>query len=122
MAEKKTKSVAERKNEALKDLFNAVTDTDIFFADALGKLYLDGQELSTGEIISLGQEVRDFKDSRLYKVLYNTVKTKAMRTMFDKALTFDDMVSGKMLLLALDLHEKIMQSVTREYHKFLKEN
>ena len=98
------------KNRLIKHLFNTVTIGDIVTYDKGGSIYVDKQKLSQTEIDILGREARDFMESRLYKVLYGTVKDKAHKTMFQKSVTFDDMVSGKMILLSLDLQQKIINT------------
>jgi len=105
------------KNWLTNYLFNAVDPKDIFYDDGAGGLYLDGNKLSDDDILALGRQVRDFKETDLHKTLFGTVENRAKKTMFERSTNYNDMLSGKMLLLALDLQNKVMESISKEYDK-----
>ena len=109
------------KNRMLRYLFNMVTIDQIYTYNARGKHFIGGQELTIGEVKAIGQEIRDFRASRLYKILYSTVKHKAEQSLFVKGVTVDDFFAGKMTLLALDTQNKIMDKISASYEKQIRD-
>lgn len=101
------------KNKILKYLFNTVTVEDILISKR-GELIVDGNKLTEQEVSQLKAEAHYLKQSRLYSILSAIVVNKARRTMFERSLTFDDMLSGKMLLMADDLQKTIIDKLTEE--------
>ena len=69
--------------------------------------------LTKTEIRNLKSQVDFFRESQLYKLLMETPKDKAQQIMFQKSQTYDDMKSGKMLIFAIDILEKILQSIEK---------
>ena len=102
-----------RRNRLLKSLFNAVLPSDVVTYGSNGKIYVNREELSPDEIKNLAYQADNFMKSRLYDIIFGTLASKAHKTMFNKSLTFDDMVAGKMLLLALDTQKKIIKGFRR---------
>ena len=101
------------KNKLIKYLFNTVTVDDVL-VNKRGDIFIDGKKLSDKEMSNLRVEAQYLKESRLYAIMSSLVVNKAKRTMFERSMTFDDMVSGKMLLLADDLQKKIVDRLARD--------
>lgn len=83
-------------------------------ADRVGNsvsIKLGDKELSTSEVRTLKEEVKWYRQSNLYKIFQNTLKNKAQEVMFTKSITFDDMKSGKMCLLNIDIQENILKAI-----------
>lgn len=96
-------------NEKLQNLLGAVDERTIITMDKKnGLIYVGGERLNEPTILSLKAEAEYFSQSELWKILNETLKDQAQRTMFEKSLTFDDMRSGKMLLYNLSLQNKII--------------
>lgn len=99
--------------EPTPSLLYAVKETDIIASDKNGLIYVNGTRISPEALAKLQSEVKFFKDTDLFRVLFGTPKEHAMRIMFEQSKSWDDMVAGKMLLYALDLQQKIMHSIER---------
>ena len=109
------------KNRLVQSLFNVPTEDSIYTYNKAGKHFIDGVELTEGEIISIGQEVRNFRATRLYNILFSTVNRKAEKMMFHTGLTPDEMRGGRMLLMATNLQDKIMDKVSKTYEKQIRD-
>jgi hypothetical protein len=101
------------KNELLKEYFCAIVPEDIMTIDKLGKIKIDGIEISEGEKIALIEEAKFFRESRLYKIMMNTPKKMAMEAMYNLSQSYDDMKSGKMMLYNLSVQEKLINGILR---------
>lgn len=86
---------------------NAITGAD----GKAVRILLGGEQASVLEIKNLKEEVKFFKNSRLFRLLMNTKRQKAQEMMFIKSTSFDDMRSGKMCLFNIDLDEKILKAI-----------
>lgn len=107
-------------NKLLKKISNAIVVDDIIkvrsvrdkFGRAIDiKFYHRGQELSPLELRNLREEVIFIKNSQLWEIITNSLKEEARKAMNENALTFDDMRSGKLLLYAISLQEKIIDKL-----------
>lgn len=99
------------KNELLKEYFCAVVEDDILTIDKLGRLKINGVVLTPGEQNGLLEEAKFLYDSRLWKILINTPKARAMEIMFTKSENFEDMRNGKMMLYNLSLQENLVKTI-----------
>lgn len=102
----------EQIHHVLKDLLFAVTPSDVILASH-GIVYVNGEALTPTQLQNLQGEVELIRKTNLYKILFGTPKDVAMKIMFEKAQSFDDMRAGKMLLYALDLQQKVMETIMR---------
>jgi hypothetical protein len=73
------------------------------------------EKLTANEVRNLKEEVKFYKQTRLFKILQETPKSQAHEMMFKKAgLSGDaseDMKGGKYMLLNLDVQERIMSGI-----------
>lgn len=98
------------KNWALKSLIKAVIPEDIIIIRN-GIVYLNGEQIGESELKELKREASLIKELRLWKILTNTLRSDAQERMYNKAVNFDDMMAGKLLLYAIDLQEKIVNKL-----------
>jgi hypothetical protein len=107
-------------NRLLKKISNAVVVEDIIKAkpvrDTFGrvidiKFYLKGKELNLLDLKNLREEVKYLKETMIWKILTNSLKEEARKSMNENALNFDDMRQGKLLLYAISLQEKIIDKL-----------
>lgn len=75
------------------------------------QIKLGDRILNKTEIRNLQEQVRFYRESQLIQILQNTPKEMAQKTMFVKSETYDDMKSGKMLILAVDIQDKILKAI-----------
>ncbi len=106
------------KNRLLNYLLNTITIDELHtYNPKTGKHYLNSIELTEDEAANIGQQARNYRETLLYKILSSTVKNKAQKAMFEKSMSFDDMISGKMILFAIDLQDKIMDKFEASYKR-----
>jgi hypothetical protein len=96
-------------NYCLGHLFNAVTEDDYFYEDAVNK------KLMIGNIPASDQKLKNFKaeaqfmlQSELYPQLLKDLQYTANKKMFINSNNVDDMIFGKAVLFCIDvMHKKI---------------
>lgn len=76
-------------------------------------IFLKGEQISYSEAISLQQEVKFLKNTRIWSIMQETLKSHAYDTMVTKSKTFEDMRSGKLMLYNLNIQDKITSAVER---------
>lgn len=91
------------RNWALKDLVLQVTAEEVFTYTPQGKLFLNGKQLTEGEVKSLQGEIKFLEETRIWKVYQDTIAFQAKQKMFEKSITFDDMMAGKIMLKDLEI-------------------
>lgn len=101
------------KNKLLKEYFCAVVPEDVIIFDKIGQIWINGQKQTVGEISSLYEEAKFFKESRLYKILINHLKVMAMEVMYNKSESYDDMRNGKMMLYNLSVQQNIVNNILK---------
>lgn len=72
---------------------------------------IGGTVANSVEMKNLKEEVRYYKNMRLYEIFHNTLRQKAQEMMFQRSTTYEDMKSGKMCLFNLEIMEKILKAV-----------
>ncbi len=113
----KLHDIDELADKKLNDLLGFPNQTYILTHDkATGNFYLGGKIMEEGQVLELKSEAEFLKKSELWKILSETVKEIAERTMFTNSQTFDDMKSGKMLLYHLSFQNKNIE-LFRKYEK-----
>jgi hypothetical protein len=99
--------LAKKKLEAL---LNPVEwDRVIAFNPKTKSIYLGNVVADPVTMSNLQAEVQFLLESELWKILYNTPKAEAEKSMFVKGETLDDMKKGKTMLFVLDQQKKILE-------------
>jgi hypothetical protein len=99
------------KNWLLKELICQVNAEDVFTYTPQGTLFFGGKQLTEGEIRSLQNEVKFLEETRIWKVYQETLANQARERMFNKAQSYEDMYSGKLLLKNLEVMRDINKIV-----------
>ena len=98
------------KNYLTKHLFCTVVADDVMTIAGNGKLiFLKKEQIADSEWKMLAEEVKYFENTKLYKILYNTVAEQARLKMFEDSKTTDDMIFGKAMLFTADVQKNIMK-------------
>lgn len=97
----------------LPKLINAVTIKDIISYDKTG-IYLGGFPIVKDELGMLKEEIKFIEKTRMWGILTNTLAFKAIERIGEKSITFDDVWSGKMMLLNIELQKEIL-TVLKKY-------
>jgi hypothetical protein len=76
-----------------------------------GTVWLGRDRLTDTDISSLKAEAKALSESRLWVILQSTVGELARQTMFEQSQTFNDMLSGKLMLYSLQKIAKIVSLI-----------
>jgi hypothetical protein len=95
-------------NLTLKYLFPSVMENSVL-KEVGGVMYVGGEKMTDHDIANLTSECLFLKESRLWDVFMNTVKSQAREVMFERSKSFDDMLSGKLMLYNLDVLDSIVR-------------
>lgn len=102
--------------DALADLLTSFSPYNIFTSDKTGRsLFLETKKIPPERIGELKGDVMFLKKSQIWKILTDTIKYMAQETMFTKSKTYEDMITGKMMLYNISLMERILFLI--ESHK-----
>tara|TARA_R110000868_G_scaffold205126_4_gene453441 strand:- start:4161 stop:4520 length:360 start_codon:yes stop_codon:yes gene_type:complete len=75
--------------------------------------YLLGKEKMTpNQVAKLHSDARIIQDTDLWNILENTLRSQSYKMMFTKSQTFDDVLSGKLMLYNLDVMKKILDTLS----------
>lgn len=99
------------KNLLLKELLLQVVAEDVFTYSPKGALFLNNELLSESEIRSLQNEIKFLEETRIWKIYQNTLSQQAKDRMFEKAQSYEDMFSGKLMLKNLEIMRDINKIV-----------
>lgn len=100
------------KNWLLKELLLQVNAEEVFTYNPKGVLFLDNKSLTDGEVLSLQKEIKFLEETRIWKIYQGTLSQQAKDRMFEKAQSYEDMFSGKLMLKNLE--------VMRDVNKIIK--
>lgn len=98
-------------DKLLSYLYNTVDAREVITVTKGGLVKLGGEQISDAELFELAREVKSFRRSRLWKILTETLKDHAHRTMFTNSKNWEDMLSGKMLLYGISVEENILETI-----------
>lgn len=73
---------------------------------------LNGEKIASGQLVKLRHDANIIKDTDLWKIFENTLRSHAHKMMFTKSQTFDDVLSGKLMLYNLDIQKKILDTLS----------
>ena len=97
-------------NWVLRDLLCAV-DVDRVISFEGNDLKINGEKITDQQRQILKEESTYIKRTDLWAIFQNTLADTARKTMFEKSKDFNDMMSGKLLLYALDVQKKIIEKL-----------
>lgn len=101
------------KNWLIVNLFCAVDIRDVLTVSKDGRLYLGKDLMTEVQQRNLKAEVKFFKETQLAKILFASLAERARLTMFERSTTYDDMKSGKLMLLSIDQQKQIVDAIDR---------
>lgn len=100
-------------NKGKTDLYNELKsfNPDSVVKVSGNRIYLGKNELKESEAKALKEEVKYLKSTKIWDLFFNTVVEQARATMFNLSETFDDMKTGKLMLLNLSILEKLCSRI-----------
>lgn len=75
------------------------------------KIFIGKEEITESEAKALREEVKYLKTTKIWDLFINTVAEQARTTMFNLSQTFDDMKTGKLMLMNLSILEKLCERI-----------
>ncbi len=105
------------KNKLTSSLFCSVNPDEVLSVTKDGRIILGGEQISKEEIRSLYSEVMAIRSCRIWNIVNDTLKADAMERAFDKSISYDDLKTAKMMLLNLDIIQKIFDKIEKEAKK-----
>lgn len=97
-------------NWLLRHYLNTVILSDIITIEK-GVIKLGGLTITQHELNQLQQEVKALEGMRLWSILTNSLRMIAQDKIFNKSLTFDDVIAGKLMLFNIDTQESIIRVI-----------
>lgn len=73
-----------------------------------GLVYIGGEQIDQNLLNNLRAEAQFFKESHLWKLMYESPKELAQKTLFVDAESLVDLQKGKTMLYTLDVQKKIL--------------
>ena len=89
--------------EAVKHLYNAISDEDILKQNPDGKWLFEGRPITSQEVINLKEEARVLSGMRIWKVLKLDIRYQLSRKMFEEARCEDDILWGQLTTFLWDI-------------------
>lgn len=109
MKKKQTSELKTLIEEELLKLLSPIDTRHIITEDKQrGLVYVGGELLDANMINNLRAEAQFFKESHLWKVIYNTPKELAQKALFVNAESLADLQKGKTMLFTLETQKKII--------------
>ena len=93
-------------NYLLRGLLHSIDIHDIIEVNK-GMLCIGGKVATNQEVRNLISEVKALEQFRIWKIMNETVRSKAMDVGFNKSVTFDDLKTCKLMLYNLDILNSI---------------
>src|SRR3990167_10119432 len=101
-------------NWLVKDLFNSIDENDILAFGKRGGVYLKGKKLDIESVMIIKEEADKFSNSTIWKLIEKQVKFAANLRMYNKSLSPEDMIAGKMALFVLKTIRETLNRLAKE--------
>lgn len=101
------------KNWLCRQLFPSVDPNQVITWEknqyGMKEIQLNGKPITTAEVKSLQEEIKFLKKTRIWNIIHETIGEQARQVMFERSTTYQDMLTGKMMLYNLKLQKDIMK-------------
>ena len=95
----------------MEHLYNAVTEEDFLrFDKSRGAFLHDGAAVTPEQVKSYAEQARTIKQLPVWELMVKEMQAAANDKMYQKSLSYDDMVAGKWMLYTLDILDKNLQT------------
>ena len=100
-------------NWILNKTLGIINEADILQVHKNGKITLGKDQITEKEIKNLQAEIITFKKFRLYGIIFNTVKQKALEKALYESTDFEQVLSGKLILHTVGLQNSIIELIEK---------
>ena len=97
------------KKKILTNIFNEIDIDDVITISKNGIVYINGDQITDGEKQALRTEAHYLEQSRLWKILTDTISDHAEKRMFINSTKWEDVISGKMALYNVSVMKNIIK-------------
>ena len=101
------------KNWLLQSMLGAVIVTDVATEDK-GTLVLGGKIATIDELRSIVEEVKALESMRLWSILNETPKQKALERGWNKSTTLEELNTAKTMYSTLELQQSIIKLIKKQ--------
>ena len=108
----KVQKTMKRKTKT-KEVWDGIDLNEVITVLPTGRMYIAGNELTEIEVKNLQQEVQAIKSFRIWEIMQETVKQKAVEKGFIESLSWEQTLSGKMMLHNLGLLRSIVDVIEK---------
>lgn len=104
---------SEIENWLLSNVLNVPVEKDIisFHGD---RIALGGRIISAAEVTQIRSEIRVLRQMKIWGIIYSSLIEHTKKMMFENSTSYEHMRSGKNILYALDVQNKILSGVEKE--------
>ncbi len=81
---------------------------DILLVSKEGAIFLGGEKLTQADVQNLQQEIKSLKQFRIWRILQETLRHKAVEKAITQSENWEQVLSGKMMLHALGVMKSIV--------------
>lgn len=93
------------------ELLGTVNEAEILTVnEQKGFVFVGGERITPEQALSMRQEAELIENTYLWKVMCSTIEMSAQKRIFEKSVTIDDVMSGKMALYNLSLFKKMLKT------------
>lgn len=98
-------------------LLHSISEEDILSlvktSNGQGYYLLGGKKISKQQLTHLKQDAAIIKEMEMWKILNATLTANAHKMMFINSKSFEDVISGKLMLYNLDVQNKIINTLSQ---------
>lgn len=105
-----------KKSTAKLPAWTDLDSQDILLVSKEGKIYLNGEPLSQIDVQNLQAEIKSLKQFRIWRILQETLRHKAIEKSITQSENWEQVLSGKMMLHSLGVMKSIVQVL--EHHRY----
>lgn len=113
--QKQIDALAEKK---LCDLLSIIDEKSVItFGKTTGQIFVGGTKIDDGRLMALKAEAEFILQSDAWKIIYESIKALAEKSMFIHGESLDDMKKGRSMLFLLSTQKKILDTLKSVVHK-----
>lgn len=79
-----------------------------------GIVFLNGEKINPQELKLLRDEVKIIKQSKIWKILTDSLVDQARKVMFENCTSYEDLQCGKLMLYNIEVQKNILKLLEQE--------
>lgn len=98
-------------NKILGRSFSKANPNNLISEDSKGILYIGKDPIPRETMIGLKEEILVIEKTRMWQILQEQIREKAIETAFTRSQNFDDVKTGKLIIFVLDTFKYFFDKV-----------